>query len=157
MLWHILRYDNGTTGEYITSTEKPREQTVWKLRGDMGKAVIENNTLMFYRNVISEGEHNKINKEPFGKPECWECKPVDFNGTDHDGNFEEFHRCIAEWQRASCRGEEGINGLTISKRNSFECMDGERRLTLKIFRMTDFTNCCVKKIKNSKVVKKCSR
>ena len=66
-----FEYDNGTTGEYITSTGEAPGTNRLEVACDMGKVVIEKNKLVFYRNVISEREFNKINTQPFGVPECW--------------------------------------------------------------------------------------
>lgn len=149
-----FEYDNGTTGEYITSTGETPGTNRLEIACDMGKAVIENNTFMFYRNIISEREHNKINKEPFGKPECWECKiPVDFNGTDHVGILRNFTDALLNGRELLARGEEGINGLTISNAIHLSAWTGET-VEIKSFPDDKFYELLCEKIKNSKVVKK---
>ncbi|MEE1047959.1 MAG: Gfo/Idh/MocA family oxidoreductase, partial [Clostridia bacterium] len=54
----FFEYDNGTTGEYITSTGEAPGTNRLEIACDMGKLVVENNRLVFHRNVISEREHN---------------------------------------------------------------------------------------------------
>ena len=91
-----FEYDNGTTGEYITSTGEAPGTNRLEISCDMGKLVVENNKLTFYRNVVSERDHNKVNKAPFGIPECWKCDiPVDFSGgKQHVGILENFANAI---------------------------------------------------------------
>ena len=47
-----FEYDNGTTGEYITSTGEAPGTNRLEIACDMGKVVIENNKMTFYRNHI---------------------------------------------------------------------------------------------------------
>ena len=77
---------------------------------------IENNKIIFDRNVISEREHNKITKGLFIKPECWECQiPVDGTGGEqHVGILKNFASAVLNGTELLAPGEEGINGLTIS-------------------------------------------
>ena len=51
-----FEYDNGTTGEYITSTGEAPGTNRLEVACDMGKVVIEDNKMVFYRNVISEAQ-----------------------------------------------------------------------------------------------------
>ena len=69
-----FEYENGTTGTYITSTGEAPGTNRLEIACDMGKVVVENGKMIFDRNVISEREHNKSNKNPFAAPECWKCE-----------------------------------------------------------------------------------
>lgn len=111
-----FEYDNGTTGEYITSTGEAPGSNRLEIACDMGRVIVENNKIMFDRNVISEREYNKITKGLFSKPECWECKiPVDGTGGEqHVGILKDFASAVLNGTELLAPGEEGINGLTIS-------------------------------------------
>ena len=66
-----FEYDNGTTGTYITSTGEAPGTNRLEIACDMGKIVVEDGKMIFYRNVISEREFNKTFTGVFGSPECW--------------------------------------------------------------------------------------
>ena len=150
-----FEYDNGTTGEYITSTGEAPGTNRLEIACDMGKVVIENNKLIFRRNVISEREHNKVNTTPFGTPECWNCEiPVDFSGGEqHKGILKNFASAILNGTELLAKGEEGINGLTISNAIHLSGWTGET-VDVKNFPHDRFYELLQDKIKNSTVVKK---
>ena len=150
-----FEYDNGTTGEYITSTGEAPGTNRLEISCDMGKIVVENNKLVFFRNVISEREHNRINKNPFGKPECWNCEiPVDFSGgKQHIGILQNFADAIINGDKLLAPGEEGILGLTISNAINLSGWTGET-VDVKNFPDDRFYDLLQDKIKNSTVVKK---
>lgn len=150
-----FEYDNGTTGEYITSTGETPGTNRLEIACDMGKVVIENNRLVFNRNVISEREHNRINKLPFAKPECWECNiPADFSGgPQHVGILENFADALLNGAELLAKGEDGILGLTISNAIHLSAWTGET-VDVKHFPDDRFYELLQEKIRNSKVVKK---
>ena len=151
----FFEYDNGTTGEYITSTGEAPGTNRLEIACDMGKVVIEKNKLTFNRNVISEREHNKVNKIPFATPECWECNiPADFSGgPQHKGIMENFANSILTGSELLAKGEDGVLGLTISNAIHLSGWTGET-VDVKNFPHDRFYDILQDKIKNSTVVKK---
>lgn len=149
-----FEYDNGTTGQYITSTGEAPGTNRLEIACDMGKVVIENNKITFHRNVISEREHNKINKAPFGRPECWECNiPVDISkATSHPGIMQNFAEAVLTGTELLAPGEEGIKGLTISNAIHLSAWTGET-VDVKSFPDEKFYELLQEKIANSTVVK----
>jgi len=150
-----FEYDNGTTGQYITSTGETPGTNRLEIACDMGKIVVENNRIIFHRNIISEREHNKVNKLPFGMPECWECNiPADFSGgPQHSGIMNNFADAVLKGTELLAPGEEGIKGLTISNAIHLSAWTGE---TIDIHNFPDdkFYDLLQEKIKNSTMVKK---
>lgn len=151
----FFEYDNGTTGEYITSTGEAPGTNRLEIACDMGKVVIEKNKLTFYRNIVSEREFNKTNTIPFATPECWECNvPADFSGGEqHVGIFKNFADAVLEGKKLLAPGEEGINGLTISNAIHLSAWTGET-VDVKNFPDDRFYELLQEKIKASTVVKK---
>lgn len=150
----FMEYENGITGEYITSTGEVPGTNRLEIACDMGKVIIENNILMFYRNTISEREFNKINNTPFGMPECWECKiPADFSGPEHIGILQNFANVLLNGGELLAKGEEGINGLTISNAIHLSAWTGET-VDVKNFPDEKFYDILQEKIRTSTVVKK---
>ncbi len=124
----IFEYDNGTTGEYITSTGEAPGTNRLEIACDMGKLIVEDDKqVTFYRNVISEREHNRTSTRPFAKPECWKCEiPVDSSGgKQHSGILENFASALLNGTELLAKGEEGINGLTISNAMHLSAWTGE--------------------------------
>ena len=121
----------------------------------MGKLVIEDNKIIFRRNVISEREHNKVNTAPFGLPECWNCEiPADFSGGEqHSGIIKNFANAVLNGTELLAPGEEGIYGLTISNAIHLSAWTGET-VDVKNFPHDKFYEILQEKIKNSTVVKK---
>lgn len=150
-----FEYENGTTGEYITSTGEAPGTNRLEIACDMGKVVVENNRIVFHRNVVSEREHNLVNTEPFGKPECWECViPADFSGgPQHVGILNNFASAVLHGTQLLAPGEEGVLGLTISNAIHLSAWTGET-VDVKNFPDERFYELLQEKIRNSTVVKK---
>ena len=154
----FFEYKNGTTGEYITSTGEAPGTNRLEVACDMGKVIIENNTMLFYKNSISEREFEKINKQPFGRPECQLITvDTDFSGGEqHVGIFKNFVAAIQEGAPLLAPGEEGIKGLTISNAIHMSGWTGET-IDLKSFSDDRFYDLLQDKINSSTVVKKQNR
>lgn len=88
----FMQYDNGMTGVYITSTGETPGTNRLEISCDMGMIVVENNKINFKRNIMSEREFNKINKEVFGILENWDCQ------IPTETQTEEQHALIHFWQ-----------------------------------------------------------
>lgn len=154
----FFEYDNGTTGEYITSTGEAPGTNRLEIACDMGKIVVENNKLTFLRNVISEREFNAANTQPFGRPECWECNvPADFSGgAQHVGILNNFADAVLKGTPLLAPGEEGILGLTISNAIHLSGWTGET-VDVRHFPDDRFYELLQEKIRASRVVKKASQ
>ncbi len=150
-----FEYASGTTGEYITSTGEAPGTNRLEIACDMGKIVVENNKMIFYRNIISERDFNQTNTEPFGLPENWMCEiPADFSGGEqHVGILKNFVSAIQNKTDLLAPGKEGINGLTISNAIHLSGWTGET-VDVKTFPHDKFFEILQDKIKNSTVVKK---
>lgn len=150
-----FEYDNGTTGEYITSTGEVPGTNRLEIACDMGKVTIENDTMLFYRNTISEREFNKTNTKPFGKPECWKCEiPVDEPVSEqHVEILKDFTDAVLNGKELLAKGEDGVLGLLISNSIHLSAWTGET-VDVKNFPDERFYELLQDKIKKSTVVKK---
>ncbi|MBE7036227.1 MAG: Gfo/Idh/MocA family oxidoreductase [Ruminococcaceae bacterium] len=148
-----FEYDNGTTGEYITSTGEAPGTNRLEIACDMGKVVIEGGQMLFYRNVVSEREFNKTNSAPFGAPEVWKCEiPHNGSGEQHPGILKNFADALLSGTELLAPGEEGINGLTISNSIHLSAWTGET-VDLHNFPHDKFYEILQEKIEKSTVVK----
>ena len=149
----VFEYKNGMTGTYITSTGEYPGTNRLEIACDMGKIVIENDEMIFYRNVISEREHNEKNKNAFGKPECWKCEvPVSGSGEQHVGILKDFVKAKNSGESLLAPGEEGVLGLTISNAIHLSAWKGET-VDVNNFPHEEFYSILQEKIKNSTVDK----
>lgn len=148
-----FEYVNGTTGTYITSTGEAPGTNRLEIACDRGRIVVEKGVMTFERNVISEREHNQINTQLFAKPECWKCEvPISGTGEGHVGILKNFTEAILSGKELIAKGNEGINGLTISNAIHLSSWKGET-IDLNSFPHQEFYDILQEKIKNSTVDK----
>lgn len=109
-------YENGATGVFITSTAMTPETNRLEVLGDKGKAVIEDNTMTFYRLRTPERQFNREFRGGFGHPECWKCEvPIPSgSGGQHQEITQNFVNAILKGTPLLAPGTEGVNGLQIS-------------------------------------------
>jgi predicted dehydrogenase len=111
----FFEYENGATGLFITSTGEAPGTNRLEISGDMGKLVIEDNTMTFYRNRVATRQHSDTTPEGFKPPENWTCQiPVEGSATEHVGIMQNFTDAILDGTDLLAPGNEGIYGLTIS-------------------------------------------
>ena len=110
-----VEYENGATGVFITSTADCPGTNRFEVLGDLGKLVFENDKLIYTKLEMSEREFSKTNTEMFGRPNK-ETTEIDCTGDypQHVGIINNFVKAIHGEESLIAKGEEGINGLTIS-------------------------------------------
>ena len=148
-----LEYDNGTTGTYITSTGEAPGTNRLEIACDMGRIVVENEKMVFERNVISEREHNRVSTNGFAQPECWECLlPANGTGEQHVGIFKDFVEAVINKKELLAPGVDGIKGLTISNAMHYSAWTG-KSVDVNNFPHDEFYNLLQERIRNSTVDK----
>lgn len=110
-----VEYDNGATGVFITTTGDAKGTNRFEIQMDKAKFVVENNKLVMEKFEISEPEFSKTNTIPFGnvKSERIEVE-TDGENPQHVGVLNAWSNAILHGGQLVARGEEGINGLTLS-------------------------------------------
>jgi predicted dehydrogenase len=122
----FVEYENGATGVFITTTGEAPGTNRFEVAGDMGKIVIEDNKLTFWRNRVSETQFNEEYKGGFGQPECWKCEiPVYGENPQHVGILKNWTEAILKGTKLLAPGEDGIKGLTISNAIHLSAWTGE--------------------------------
>ncbi len=110
-----VEYKNGATGTFITTTGEAPGTDRLEIAGDMGKIVVEDNKVLFWRLRHSERKYNLDSEGMFGKPECWKCEiPVSGEVKGHAGITANWVDSILNGTQLLAPGIEGINGLQIS-------------------------------------------
>lgn len=110
-----LEYPNGATGVFITSTGDAPGTNRLEVDLERAKLVCEDGKLMMYEMKVSEREFCFTSSEGFAKPEG-EWMEVDAPGenTQHNGVLAAFADAILHGGELVAKGQEGINGLTLS-------------------------------------------
>ena len=110
-----LEYANGATGVFITTTGDAPGTNRLEISGDMGKVVCEFNEITFYKNKVSDREFCKTAKEGFAAPEKEIIKvETDGRNLQHIDVVNAFAGAILRDEPLVAKGQEGINGLTLS-------------------------------------------
>ena len=110
-----VEYENGATGIFIINTGEAPGTNRLEVSGDMGKIILEDGNMTFWRNRVSERKFNQEWKSGFGKPECWKCEvPITGKETAHIGILINWVEAIQKGTSLLAPGVEGINGLSIS-------------------------------------------
>ncbi len=110
-----IEFENGATGVFIASTGEAPGSNRFEIAGNMGKIVVENGEITFWRNRISERVFNEQFTGGFGAPEFWRCQiPVDGIDQGHSAVTGNWVQSILHSVPLVSPGEEGINSLEIS-------------------------------------------
>ena len=110
-----LEYPNGATGVFITTTADAPGTNRFEVTLEGGKVVCEDNKLTLHKLAVNEREFCKTAKGGFDKPECT-VSEVETDGLNeqHVGVMKAFAGNILHGTSLIAKGEEGINGLTLS-------------------------------------------
>ena len=111
----FVRYANGATGAFITTTGEYPGTNRLEIAGELGKLVLENGVMKWWKLSRPEPEVR------FGSEENWteipmevvEIKP-DEPETAHPGILQNFANAILHGEALISPGEDGLNELTIS-------------------------------------------
>lgn len=110
-----VEYPNGATGTFVTTTGDCAGTNRFEINFDQGKLVSENGKLYMWKAECSEQEWSKKNTIPFGAPELTMTEvETDGKSEQHVGVLNAFAGAILRGEPLVARGEEGINGLTLS-------------------------------------------
>ncbi|MCQ2476585.1 MAG: Gfo/Idh/MocA family oxidoreductase [Clostridia bacterium] len=109
-------YPNGATGTFITTTGDCPGTNRLEITMDGGKIIVEDSeTIRLYRLERRVSDHLKNAEEGFGKIKGeWEDVETDGINRQHPEVVSKFAASILRGEPLVARGEEGINGLSIS-------------------------------------------
>lgn len=107
-------YENGATAVFISTTGETPGTNRLEISGDLGKIVLENGKLKWWKLEEPEREFCYTAKEGFVVPKnTYE----EFQADEPDGHpliIEDFAKSVLEESKMLAPGEEGINSLSIS-------------------------------------------
>ena len=146
-----FEYDNGTVGIYTTSTAEAPGTNRLEISCDMGKIVLENGVMEFYRNEISEREFNAASTG-FGTPTAWKSTlmyPLTNPESQHSVVLDNFADSIFENKPLITQGCEGINEMTLANAIYLSDWLGHTAVSTKDFDHEKYYEMLMDKIKNS--------
>lgn len=110
-----LEYENGATGVFVTSTGDTYGTNRLEIQMDKARFVVENSAIQMDEYEQTEQEFSAVNTAIFGKVPA-EHKIVETDGLHlcHAGVLNAWADAIHGKGEMVARGEEGINGLTLS-------------------------------------------
>jgi predicted dehydrogenase len=111
----FVEYENGATGVFVTTTGEAPGTNRFEICGDLGKIVIEDGKLTFWRLHVSEPEFNRDFKGRFGQPEHTVFEvPLEGKEPGHNGIIQNWTDAVLHGIPLIAPGEEGIQGLMLS-------------------------------------------
>ncbi|MDD3902767.1 MAG: Gfo/Idh/MocA family oxidoreductase [Sphaerochaeta sp.] len=114
-VYALFEYPNGAVGIYTTTIADAPGTNRLEITGSLGKLVLENNTLTFWKLKESSDDFNERFKGEIGQPECTKCEVVlEGTYTSHPGIITNFCDAILSGSPLLSPGEEGIKSLEIS-------------------------------------------
>ena len=147
-----LTYDNGATATFITSTGEYPGTNRLEIIGDLGKIVLENGLLKWWK--LDESERsicvNSQNSVPSINTEILEFK-TDVIEWGHKQILQNFANSILLGEELIAPGEEGINELMISNAAYLSEWSGNKRIDLP-FDNKKFDKLLNKRIKKSVLI-----
>lgn len=111
-----FEYANGASGVFVTSVSDAPGTNRFEITCDGGKLVCEDEKLKLWKITPGQKEFNATNRsDVFGQPAV-EGVDVETDGLSpqHQGVLRAFGGAILRGEPLVARGEEGINGLTLS-------------------------------------------
>lgn len=111
-----FEYANGASGVFVTSVSDAPGTNRFEITFDGGKLVCEDEKLKLWKITPGQKEFNATNRsDVFGQPAV-EVVDVETDGLSpqHQGVLRAFGGAILRGEPLVARGEEGINGLTLS-------------------------------------------
>ena len=111
----MVEYPNGATGTFVTTTGDWPGSNRLEITLDKAKIVVENNEIHLWELEMTEQEFTATSTVPFSQPR-FTYRKVAAPGveTAHCGVLNAWAGAILRGEPLVARGEEGINGLTLS-------------------------------------------
>lgn len=110
-----LEFENGATGVFVTTTGDAPGTNRFEVTLERGKLICEYENLTFYELEVSEREYCFTATEGFAQPKGQLVElQTDGENLQHVGVLQAFAGNILRGEDLVARGEEGINGLTLS-------------------------------------------
>ena len=127
----FTRYKNGATGVIMTSTGECPGTNRLEISGDLGKIVLENGVLKWFKLKLPISTVIEESSEDFAKIDYdYEEIKQESPETAHKGILQNFANAILKGEELLAPGVDGINELTLSNAAYLSQWQGNREITL---------------------------
>jgi predicted dehydrogenase len=110
-----MEFPNGGAGTFISTTGEAPGTSRLELAGEMGKVLLENDALLFFRNEVSMFQHSKTSRLGFQKPDAWKIEiPISSEPAQHAALTQNFVDSILDDAPLIAPGEEGIHSIELA-------------------------------------------
>ncbi|WP_309399694.1 Gfo/Idh/MocA family protein [Cerasicoccus maritimus] len=110
-----LKYENGATGVFITTTGEAPGTNRLEVAAEQGKVIIEGEGIKWTRNEKQSTEFSNETDQGFAKPSTWEISiPTQGFGEQHIGIMKNFVDAILNGAELIAPAAEGINSVELA-------------------------------------------
>lgn len=121
-----LEFRDGLTGTFVSSTGEAPGSNRLEITGEMGKLLLENDRLQFFRNETSILEYARVSKTGFQKPEVWKIEiPFGDQPAQHAAVIQNFVDAILDGAPLIAPGAEGIHSIELANVLLYSSLKGE--------------------------------
>jgi predicted dehydrogenase len=121
-----MRYPEGCTGLFVTSTGEAPGTNRLEIAGDQGKLVMEGGTITYTRNEIPATKFLQTSKASFAKPPVWNVEiPLSGTAGQHAAILENFANAILVGEPLIAPAEEGIKSVELANTMLYSSLMGE--------------------------------
>jgi predicted dehydrogenase len=110
-----MEFKNGATGTFVSTTGEAPGTSRLEITGEMGKLLLENDSLVFLRNEVSMFQHSKTSPVGFQKPAATRIEiPISSEPAQHADLTQNFVDAILDGVPLIAPGEEGIHSIELA-------------------------------------------
>ncbi len=110
-----MEFPNGANGVFIASTGEAPGTNRLEIAGTMGKLLLENDHLTFFRNSVSMVEQCRNAKLGFQKPEVTKVEiPISNEAAQHATVMRNFVEAILDGEPLQVPGEDGLASIELA-------------------------------------------
>ncbi|MCF6175327.1 MAG: Gfo/Idh/MocA family oxidoreductase [Victivallaceae bacterium] len=121
-----LEYKNDVTGVVVISTGEAPGTNRLEVVGELGKVVVENESITFIRNEVSAIKLCKTSKEGTAKPQVWNIDiPAVGSGSQHAGIIQNFVDAILDGVPLIAPAQEGIHSVELANAIVYSALLGK--------------------------------
>lgn len=110
-----MKYANGATGVFITTTGEAPGTNRLEIAADRGKVVVENGKITWTKNTCSLKDFRENHQDMWARPEVWSIDiPTNSYGGQHDQVMQNYVDAILDKTPLIAPAEEGINSVELA-------------------------------------------
>jgi len=121
-----LKYPNGATGVFVTTTGEAPGTNRLEVAGDRGKVVLENGQILWTRNTVSLADFRANKQDMWARPETWKVEiPCNGNGGQHDAVMQNYIDAILDGVPLIAPAEEGLRSVELCNSMLYSSFTGK--------------------------------